>query len=154
VTNASTLVNRFAASLGWYGIERTDITLTPDICGNVPAGTVVTCWSTNDLKFFIQINQRTPGRFGAYHVSVVAERYNIAPMNFVPCSFETTDEADTEAQRLSALFARTNFRDKRWRRRYLEQHPRKLLRPKKKWRGWKGRLRTEPSVATERSTAG
>jgi len=149
VTNASTLVHRFAASLGWYGIDRTDTTLTSDICGNVPAGTVLTCWSTNDLRFFIQINQTTPGQFGVYNVSVVAERYNIAPMDFVACEFESTDEADGEAQRLSPLFARSNFRDKRWRRQYLEQHPRKLLHPKKKWRGWKGRLRPEQSRAPE-----
>lgn len=123
--------------------------LTPDICGSVPAGTVVTCWSTNDLRFFVQINQMTPGRFGVYNVSVVAERYNIAPLDFASCRFETADEADTEAQRLWPQFARTNFRDKRWRRRYLEQYPGKLLHPKKKWRGWKGRLRTDQTRAPE-----
>ncbi len=141
--NPSTLVHSFAASLGWHGIERTDITLTPDICGSVPAGTVVTCWSTNDLRFFIQINQKAPGQFGEYNVSIVPERYNIGPMDFTTCRFETSDEANSEARRLSPLFARANFRDKRWRRRYLEQHAKNLLRPKKKWRGWKGRLSTE-----------
>jgi hypothetical protein len=40
----------------------------------------VTCWSTADLRFFIQINQKTPGEFGRYNVSVVAERYDIGPI--------------------------------------------------------------------------
>jgi hypothetical protein len=70
-------------------------------------------------------------------------------MDFVACTFETSDAADAEAQRVSPLFARSNFRDKRWRRRYLEQHPEKLLHAKKKWRGWKGRLRTEQSDERE-----
>jgi hypothetical protein len=125
VVDPSTLVHRFAASLSWSGIERTDIRLTQDICGSVPGGTVVAFWSTNDMKLFIQINQEIAGRFGVYRVSVVAERCGIAPMDFVSCAFETTDDADTEAKRLSPLFARTNFRDNRWRRRYLEQHPKK-----------------------------
>ena len=139
----SVLVRHFAASLGWYGLTRTDLVLTPDICGSVPAGTVVTCSSTSDMKFFIQINQTVPGEFGKYNVSVVAERYDIRPMDFGTCEFETTDEAGSEAERLAPLFARKNFRDPRWRRRYLEEHPEKLLRPKKNWRGWKGRLRAE-----------
>ncbi len=143
----SALVRRFAESLGWYGTEGADITLTPDICGSVPAGTVLTLWSTNNLRFFIQISQVTPGKFGAYRVSVVAERYHIGPMDFTDCQFETPAEAASEARRLSPLFARSNFRDKRWRRRYLEQNPLRLLRPKKRWRGWKGRLRTEPRDA-------
>lgn len=143
MTNPSLLIHHFAAALGWHGIERTDITLSAEICGNVPAGTVVTCWSTNDLRFFIQINQTAPGRFGAYNVSVIAERYNIAPLDFASCEFKTIEEAHAEAQRLSPLFARTNFRDKRWRRRYLEEFPQKLLHRKKKWRGWKGYLHAE-----------
>jgi hypothetical protein len=143
-------VRRFAAELGWRGIERTDIRLTRDICGSLPEGTVVTCWCTNDLWFFIQINQKVPGQFGVYNVSVVAERYNIGPMGFEMCQFATDDEAAKEARRLAPLFARTNFRDTKWRRRYLEQHPEKLLGRKKKWRGWKGRLRTELSDAADR----
>ena len=144
LVNASILVHRFALALGWRGIERTEFTLKAGINDRVLAGTVVTCWSTNDHRFFIQINQTTPGQFGEYNVSVVAERYNIGPMGFSVCRFETADEADSEAQRLSRLFAKTNFRDKRWRRRFLEQHPTKLLHPKKKWRGWKRRLRSAP----------
>ena len=140
--NPSNLVRCFAESLGWRGIERTDITLTPDNCGTLAAGTVGTCWSTNDLKLFIQINQTTFGQFGEYNVSVVAERYNIGPMEFSVCKFKNNSEANSEAQRLSPLFARKNFRDKRWRRRYLELNPGKLLRQNKKWRGWKGQLRT------------
>ena len=135
------LIRRFAAGLGWNGMDRTEIRLTPEICGNLPVGTIVTCWSTNDLKFFIQINQKVWGQFAVYNVSVVAERYNIGPMDFEVCAFASVDEAAQEARRLAPLFARTNFRDKRWRRRYLEEHPERLLRPKKKWRGWKGRLR-------------
>ena len=141
------LVQHFAASLGWRGIERSDVTITPDSRGNVSVGTVVTCWSTNDLKFFIQINQATPGQFGVYNVSVVAERYHVGPMDFVTCNFQTVEEAHSEAQRLSPLFARANFRDKRRLRRYLEQHPDKLLPGRKKWRGWKGRLHTKPKDA-------
>jgi hypothetical protein len=138
----TSLVHRFAAALGWNGIERTDIRLTPEICGNLSVGTIVTCWSTTDLRFFIQINQDVWGQFGAYRVSVVAERYNIGPMEFETCAFETEDEAVQEARRLAPLVARANFRDKNWRRRYLEEHPERLLHPKKKRRGWKGRLRT------------
>ena len=148
MSNPTSLVDRFAASLGWHGIERTDITLAPDICGNVPAGTVVTCWSTNGLRFFIQINQKAPGRFGEYNVSVVAERYGIAPMDFASCKFETTMR---RTPRLSAF------------RRYSREPTSvindggvdtlktswKLLHPKKKWRGWKGRLRTEQTDERE-----
>lgn len=133
--NALMLVRHFAESLGWHGIEQTEIVLTPEAAGGLPAGTVVTCWSATDLRFFIQINQKTSGEFGKYNVSVVAERYNIGPMDFVACEFETAAEAESEAQRLSPLFARRNFRDPRWRRRYLEEHPEKLLRPKKRRRG-------------------
>jgi hypothetical protein len=135
-----TLVRHFAASLGWHGLTRTDLVLTPDIRGSVAAGTVVTCWSTSDLRFFIQINQKVPGRFGKYNVSVVGERYDIGPMDFDTCEFQTADEARSEAARLAPLFARKNFHDPSWRRRYLEEHPEKLLRSKKNWRGWKGRI--------------
>jgi hypothetical protein len=141
--DATDLVRRFAAELGGNGLERTDIRLTRDICGSLPVGTIVTSWSTRNLRFFIQINQAVSGEFAAYNVSVVAERYSIAPMGFTTCRFKTADEAASEARRLAPRFARTNFRDGRWRRRYLEHHPEKLLHPKKKWRGWKGRLRTE-----------
>ncbi len=141
VMNPSMLIRRFAASLGWHGIERTDIVLTPETAGGLPAGTVVTCWSTTDLKFFIQINQKTPREFGRYNVSVVAERYNIGPMDFVTCEFDNVEEAQREAERLFPLFARKNFRDPCWQRAYLEEHPERLLRPEKNWRGWKGRLR-------------
>ena len=134
------LVRRFAAGLGWNGIERTDITLTPKTCDNLPVGTIITDWTTSNLIFFIQINQWSPGRFGTYNVSVVAERYGIAPVDFTVCAFETAEEADKESQRLAPLLARKNFKDKKWRRRYLEQHPQKLFRSKKKRRGWKGRL--------------
>jgi len=138
--DATALVLRFAADLGWRGLARTDIRLTPECCGSYPVGTIVTSWSTKHLKFFIQINQAIPGESGAYKVSVVAERYDIGPMAFVTCRFATRDEATDEARRLTSLFARDNFRNKGWRRRYLEQHPEKLLRQKKKWRGWKGHL--------------
>ena len=140
---ATNLVLHFAANLGWRRLERTDITLTREICGDIPEGTIDTCWSTCDLKFFIQINQAVPGQFGAYNVSVVAERYDIRPMGFATCRFNTAGEAVREAQRLAPLYAKRNFRDKRWRRQYLERHPEKLWHRKKKWRGWKGRFRTE-----------
>jgi len=133
------LVRRFAAELGWNGIDRADATLTADNRGDVPVGTVVTCWSTSDVKFFIQINQLVLGEFGEYNVSVVAERYDIGPMDFESCKFDSREEAVDEALRLAPRFARANFRDRTWRRRYLEQNPEKLFRPKK--RGWKRWLR-------------
>ena len=46
--DATDLVRRFAAELGWNGLERTDIRLTRDICGSLPVGTIVT-WGI-DLK--------------------------------------------------------------------------------------------------------
>ena len=141
--NAFRLVSRFAALLGWNGIEQSKITLTPEDHGNLPVGLIVTCWSTNDLKFFLQINQKTCGQFGEYKVSVVAERYNIRPMEFVECEFNNNDEVHREAQRLAPLFARKNFRNQQWRRQYLERHPEKLWRVRKKRRGWKARLRPQ-----------
>ncbi len=141
LTDPTDQVRRFAVELGWRGIERTDIRLTSATCLGLPVGTLVTCWSTSNLKFFIEVNQTVPGRFGGYRVSVVAEKYHIGPMDFEMCAFESEDEAVGEARRLAPLFARRNFRDKEWLRRYLERHPEKLLRSKKKWRGWKGRLR-------------
>jgi hypothetical protein len=140
---------RFAASLGWRGIEQNDIRLTRETCFSLPVGMVITCWSTRDLKFFIQINQAVSGQFGVYNVSVVAERYGIGPMDFAPCRFSTSEGAVSEARRLAPLFARANFRDKIWRRRYLEQHPQKLLHPNKKWRGWKARLRPESGLTRQ-----
>lgn len=137
----SILVSRFAAELGWRGITRTDITLTADNHGNLPIGTVVTCFSTNDIRFFIQINQAVTGQFGKYNVSVAAERYNIRSMNFEVCEFDSIAGSIAEASRLAPLFARSNFKNPKWRRQYLEQNPTRLLR-KKKWRGWKARIGT------------
>jgi hypothetical protein len=136
------LIRRFAGELGWRGIEQTDITLTSDICGDLPCGTVMTCFSTTDIDFFIQINQATAGIFGKYKVSVVAERYGIRPMEFQTCRIGSIDDAVKEAKRLNPLFARRNFRDPTWRRAYLTLHPEKFWRGRKKWRGWKAALDT------------
>lgn len=93
---------RFAALLGWHGLDETQFKLTPHDCGTLPVGTLVTCWSTSHLNFFIQINQLQTGKFGEYNVSVVADRYDIAYVPFEPCRFESDDEAQAEAQRLAA----------------------------------------------------
>lgn len=140
--NPSILVSRFALELGWRGLERTDITPPADMRGSLPVGAVVTCFSTTDLKFFIQINQRVAGKFGAYNVSVVAERYDIGPIDFEKCDFDSISSAVREASRLSSVFVRANFKNPRWRREYLEENPEKLLARRKKWRGWKGRVGT------------
>ena len=133
------LVKRFAAALGWNGIQGYNIILDETNCGTSSPGTTVTGWSTTDLKHFIQINQSRTGSFGQYNVSVVAERFHIGPMPFQKCSFHNYPEADGEANRLSATFHRKNFYKKSWRREFLQQHP-ELLFGRKKWRGWKGRL--------------
>lgn len=137
----SLLVRQFAQELGWKGLERTDFTLYPGEKESYPNGVVGTCWTTTHLKFFVQVGQETLGVFGAYTINVCAERFDISRLDFVPCTFTTFEQASVEARRLAPQFARANFRDPKWRRRYLEEHPERLTRPKKKWRGWKGRLR-------------
>jgi hypothetical protein len=137
----SLLVRQFAQELGWKGLERTDFTLYPGEIASYPNGVVGTGWTTTHLKFFVQINQETLGSFGEYAIAVCAERFDISQLDFVQCSFTTIEQAIAEARRLAPQFARANFRDSKWRRRYLEEHPERLTRPKKKWRGWKGRLR-------------
>ena len=141
--DSSVLVKRFAALLGWNGIQRKRMSLEPHIYVSLPPGTVATYWSTTDSRFFIHINQSIAGQFGAYRVCVVPDRYDIGPTDFVDCRFANAVEAANEAKRLAPLLARTHFRDRIWRRRYLERNPTKLLHPKKRWRGWKCRLRTE-----------
>jgi hypothetical protein len=142
--DACVLVRRFASELGWRGLERTDITLTPDICSRVQVATVFTCFSTTDSRFFIQINQHIPGRFGLYDVSIVAERYGIRPTDFVKCELASIGDAISESVRLSPMLARVNFKNRKWRRQFLERNPSKIVR-NKKWRGWKGRFLTQPS---------
>jgi hypothetical protein len=139
-TNLFRLVCRFAGELGWHGLVQTDLMLTPDNCGDFPPGVVVTCFSTSHLRFFIQINQAVAGEFGQYKVSVVAERYDIRPLDPEPCTIRSFEDAIRESRRLYLQFGRANFRKPEWRRRYLEQHPHKLWRKKKKRRGWKARL--------------
>jgi hypothetical protein len=135
------LVARFASELGWHGLKRTEVRFSPATHGALPVGTVVTCFTTTDPKFFIQINQQEAGVFGQYSVSVVAERYGIRPTDFVTCEFNSNGGAISEAERLSPMFARANFKNPKWRRQFLEQNPTKLLR-KNKRRGWKFRLGT------------
>jgi len=132
-------VSRFAAELGWHGLRKFAFTLTEGNCGSLPIGTIVTGFTTTDLKFNHQINHCLAGQFGEYGVTVVADRYHILPHEHTKCVMNTIDEAIQEAARLSALFARANFKNPHWRRRYLEQYPTNLMR-KQKWRGWKARL--------------
>jgi hypothetical protein len=134
------LVTRFASELGWHGLKRTDVCLSPATCGTLPVSTVVTCFTTTDPKFFIQINQQEAGVFGQYSVSVVAERYGMRPTDFANCRFESDAAAISEARRLFAMCARSNFKSPTWRRQFIAQNPSKLRR--KNRRGWKSRICT------------
>jgi hypothetical protein len=134
-------VQRFASELGWHGVVETEIPMTSEICGNLPVGTIVTCFTTTHVKHFLQVNQSTPGEFGKYRVAVAAERYNVRSTGFQACEFESIDQAVSEARRLRPLLERSRFRYARQRRQFLEQQPDELLPRGKKWRGWKASLR-------------
>ena len=136
-------VERFASVLGWHGIVESSIRLTDSNCGRFDPGTEVTCWSTTDLGFFIQINQSVPGQFNRYRASVAAHRYGIAPIPFQECEFTTPVEAQREGVRLSQILSRAQFKRSEWRRTFLTANPGVLLRSTKKWRGWRARLLAE-----------
>lgn len=139
-TDVFSLVKLFAAGLGWRGLRPISFTIREGEDRFTPIGTVVTCFTTPDIKFFIQINQAAPGTFGRYRASVVAHRYDICFTDFYECAFESTEQAEGEAARLFSRLGRVNFKDPSWRRDYLERQPRKRWK-KRKRRGWKGRLR-------------
>jgi len=134
------LVKLFAARLGWRGLRPYSFTIREGEDRFAPIGTVVTYFTTTDIKFFIQINQATPGTFGRYRASVVAHRYDICFTDFYECNFESSEQAASESARLFSRLGRANFKDPSWRRDFLELQPRKRWK-KRKRRGWKGRLR-------------
>jgi hypothetical protein len=88
------LVKLFAAELGWRGLKQYSLTIREGEDQFTPIGTVVTFFTTPDLKFFIQINQTIPGAFGRYRASVVAHRYDICFTDFYECVFESTQQSE------------------------------------------------------------
>lgn len=113
----------FAAALGWHGLRPYCFTIEVSLSHEWPLGEICTSFTTPDVKFNLQINQAVPERFGKYRASVVAHRYDIRHVDFFDCAFDTIDSAKSEAARLFAHLARSNFKNPRWRRGYLEHHP-------------------------------
>ncbi|TWT77463.1 hypothetical protein Pla123a_21240 [Posidoniimonas polymericola] len=134
------LVEHFAAQLGWRGLQRCSFTLTPDIAGSFPVGTVCTNWTTTHIRFNLQVNHLSTEPDN-YRAAVVAESRLIGHTWHERATFTTLEQAAAEAQRLRGHCARQNFRDPKWVRRFLEQHPDRLYQRRKHWRGWKARVK-------------
>jgi hypothetical protein len=113
---------RVAKSLGWQGLQMWQHRLGPD--------DIITWYSTSDEKFFLQINEHPIGQTLSYAGAVHATRYSI-------CTgwhkFELSDEPKNDV--LHYWLNRRQFRDRKSRRRFCENHP-ECCFEKRKRRPW------------------
>jgi hypothetical protein len=85
---------------------------------------VVVYYATTDPKFFIQINTYPHGQIRRHQATVRADRYDIFNVGWH--DFELHDDErqfTAEAERLEPWLFRTQFKDRKWRKRLAEQNP-------------------------------
>lgn len=117
------LLCEFASLLGWRGLCIDQSRLTPENCGELPPGTIITSYSTRDLKFFLQIHENPIGQSVHYHASIVPERYAIRPIGWHPFSLTDLASVTQEANRLTPILSRRLFRNRKWRQRFMRDNP-------------------------------
>jgi hypothetical protein len=118
-------LREFAERLGWRGLCVHRTTLPPAIA-RTPAETI-TFYSTPDSKFFLQINEHPPGQSAHFQATVLAERYAIGVIGWLPFSITSAESPEVEAERLAPQLSRRLFRDVTWRRRFLLENPSLVL---------------------------
>ncbi len=145
----ASLVQLFAAHLGWKSLLVEQLFLTPEIAPAIEAPVMITYWCSTDINYNIQISQREHGVFGKYQVVVVADRYRITSTGHVGADFTTEAGAMAEAARLATKFHRKNFRNPAWRKKFIQNNPMRILSNKR--RGWLGRLAQAKRVELKRT---
>ena len=100
----------FALSLGWRGL---DMWQHAD-----DDGSLITWYSTPDVKFFLQINEHPVGQSEKYAAAVYADRYGICT------GWHTFALGNGESvSLLTPWLQRRSFKDRAWRRAFCERHP-------------------------------
>lgn len=122
------LLKEFASELGWHGLCKSQHRLTADICGSLPVGTVITCYATTHLKFFLQINENPIGQSQTYQACLVPERYGLRHTEWVGFAIANRQSAISEAARLKPMLSRSILRNPVSRRQFLREHPHLVFR--------------------------
>jgi len=128
-------MRRFAAMLGWNGLQLEWIRLSPEEAAS-PNCSVVAYYLTTDQKLRIQINEIPAGQSRFHQAIVVASRNGIGVFDWH--KFELFDDDDSlaaEADRLRPWLDRQQFRNPKRRAIFKKEHPELLLVTKKRWRG-------------------
>jgi hypothetical protein len=126
---------RFAAAVGWNGLQMHQHVLTDETCGTCASGDIITFYCTTDPKFFLQINENPVGQAIEYHATVMLWRYGIRDIGWHSFSISAPGDEINEAARLQPLFSRCQFRDAHWRRNFKRRHPELIIPSCKRKRG-------------------
>ena len=135
----TSLVQLFAAQLGWNGVRGDRYWIPEDLWGKYGDERRFWVWTSTDPKLFIQINQREHFVPGHYQVTIAPFRYRMLHTGFVDVDFLNEQDAISEAERVKDRLQRANYRDPRWRKQFLLRNPTRLFTTKR--RGWQGKLR-------------
>jgi hypothetical protein len=141
-------IRRFAALLGWKGLQPYRIRFTTDEIAkwDVPGCGLLVSYVTTDKRFFLQINETKPWGAGGHQASIAADRYDIGSIGWHPFElFDDDARLKLEADRVRPWLDRRNYRNPVLRREFKRHHPELLLASRKKTRGrqsaYVGRLR-------------
>jgi hypothetical protein len=111
-------VHEFARLLGWNDL-RLWVFPRPESAGGFFAA-----YCTTDEKFNLQIAPCPSEGEDCYTAAIVAERYGITAVPHQRFTlFADSNALAAEANRLTPLLARSNFKNPQWRRWFAEQYP-------------------------------
>lgn len=133
-------LQELARLLGWNDLR---LECFPIVSPLFPRG-YFALYSTTDSKLSLQIGPRADLGPNSYSIAVVASRYGIVAAPHQSFTLPASDESlAAEAQRLSPWFARANFKDRAWRKRFAVENPLWIMQQYRQRNKFLSRLRQQ-----------